>query len=113
VSSISTHVLDTSIGKPAAGVPVALDQEHDGQWKRIGAGETDLDGRLRSLVPAGAPLSSGVYCLQFDVERYFNARRIQTFYPAVTVIFEISSTGEHYHVPLLLSPFGYSTYRGS
>ncbi|MGQ0734625.1 MAG: hydroxyisourate hydrolase [Acidobacteriota bacterium] len=113
MSAITTHVLDTARGRPAAGVPVALDRRVSaGEWQRIADGDTDADGRLRTLLPDGAPLASGVYRLTFDTARYFAASGASSFYPEVTVVFE--STGEaHYHVPLLISPFGYSTYRGS
>jgi 5-hydroxyisourate hydrolase len=84
-----------------------------GQWESIGHGVTDADGRLRTLTPAESPLSPGVYRLVFDVAHYFRIHATRTFYPSVTVVFETELSQSHYHVPLLLSPFGYSTYRGS
>ncbi len=114
MSAITTHVLDTSKGRPAAGVPVALELEgEDGRWQTLGKGTTDADGRLRDLLPIGKPLSIGTYRLIFDTETYFRAHNVEGFYPFVQVVFSILDTDEHYHVPLLLSPYGYSTYRGS
>jgi 5-hydroxyisourate hydrolase len=114
MSSITTHVLDTARGRPAPGVHVALERrEADGQWSRVGDGHTDADGRLRSLTPEHSPATPGIYRLSFDTGRYFTALDIRTFYPNVTVTFEVPEQGGHYHVPLLLTPFGYSTYRGS
>ncbi|HYW13103.1 MAG TPA: hydroxyisourate hydrolase [Longimicrobium sp.] len=109
MSSITTHVLDTSRGRPAAGVPVRL--EHAGTV--IGSGATDADGRLRDLLPSDAPLAAGVYRLVFDTGAYFGAAGTEAFYPQVTIDFQVRDGAQHYHVPLLLSPFGYSTYRGS
>lgn len=113
VSPITTHVLDTSLGRPAAGVPVVLERSGGPSgWLMVGSGETDDDGRLRTLIETDAPLVPGTYRLVFDTRRYFERRRVAAFYPSVVVIFEIGAES-HYHVPLLLSPFGYSTYRGS
>jgi 5-hydroxyisourate hydrolase len=113
-SPITTHILDTARGKPAAGVPVTLDvRAPDHTWKRLGAGSTDADGRLRSLVPEGAALERAVYRITFDTGHYFRALGVEGFYPEASVVFEVRAAGEHYHVPLLLNPFGYSTYRGS
>jgi 5-hydroxyisourate hydrolase len=109
MSAITTHVLDTSRGRPAAGVPVRL--EHAGTL--LGSGSTDADGRLRDLLPADAPLTAGVYRLVFDTGAYFGAAGTEAFYPAVSIDFQVRDGAQHYHVPLLLSPFGYSTYRGS
>lgn len=114
MSAITTHVLDVSEGKPASGVPVLLEQRSNKDaWKELGKGATDPDGRVRDLLPKSAALSKGDYRLTFDTGAYFRAGGTKAFYPSVSVVFEISETGEHYHVPLLLSPFGYSTYRGS
>jgi 5-hydroxyisourate hydrolase len=95
-------------------VPVVLERHaQDGRWEKLGTGETDSDGRLRTLLPGDAPLAPGAYRLVFDTAHYFRALNAQAFYPTVIVVFE-TAPGEHdYHVPLLLSPFGYSTYRGS
>ena len=111
--SITTHVLDTSLGRPAAAVHVTLEcQTPAGEWRVIGSGETDADGRLKSLVQGGGA-ASGIHRLIFDTKQYFDRRGLAAFYPSVTVTFEVQADGGHYHVPLLLSPFGYSTYRGS
>jgi len=114
MKAISTHVLDTARGRPAAGVPVRLELESaDGIWKQIGAGSTDADGRAKDLLPPDFALLEGVYRLVFDTESYFAAQNIEAFFGQVTVVFTISDPTQHYHVPVLLSPFGYSTYRGS
>jgi 5-hydroxyisourate hydrolase len=106
-ATISTHVLDTAIGAPARGVPVTLDRRGlDGTWTRVGAGETDSDGRNKTLAPAGIEL--GTYRLTFDTKAYAE----RAFFSEVSIVFEITEA-THHHVPLLLSPFGYSTYRGS
>jgi 5-hydroxyisourate hydrolase len=113
-SPITTHVLDTARGRPAAGVPITLDvRAPDGAWKRLGAGTTDADGRLRTLVPDGAAIEPAVYRITFDTAHYFRAIAVEGFYPEASIVFEVRAAGEHYHVPLLLNPFGYSTYRGS
>jgi len=113
VSAITTHVLDTSRGRPAAGVPVTLEVEAAGGWELVGKGTTDKDGRLSDLVPEEMMPAAGVYRLIFDTARYFAAGEVEGFYPQVTIVFKLREPTQHYHVPLLLSPFGYSTYRGS
>ena len=114
MSGITTHVLDISIGRPAAGVAVKLDrQTDDGGWTPVGIARTDGDGRARDVVTEGEPLTAAVYRLTFDVGQYFSANEIESFYPEVTIVFKVKDVSQHYHVPLLLSPFGYSTYRGS
>jgi len=108
---ITTHVLDTSRGKPANGVRVTLERRTpDGSWSPISHGETDDDGRLRSLTPDS--IEKGTYRLTFDIGTYFREHHIDTFYPEAIITFNVAD-GAHYHVPLLLSPWGYSTYRGS
>jgi 5-hydroxyisourate hydrolase len=109
---ITTHVLDTARGKPATGVSVRLDRVQAGTWLSIGSGLTDGDGRLRSLTPAG-PVAPGTYRIAFDTGTYFAALSVEVFFPLVEIQFLIADGTAHYHVPLLLSPFGYSTYRGS
>ena len=114
MSSITTHVLDTAHGRPAAGVNVILERIDDrDEWQPIGRGATDADGRLRSLIPESGSIQPGVYRLTFDSGGYFRAHAVACFYPYVMVTFEVLQGEAHYHVPLLLSPFGYSTYRGS
>jgi 5-hydroxyisourate hydrolase len=112
MSAITTHVLDLSRGCPAAGVPVILEREAAGSWELIGGGMTDADGRITDLLP-GESIAAGIYRLLFNTGKYFAAQNTQTFYPEVTVTFRIEHSDQHYHVPLLVSPFGYSTYRGS
>jgi len=113
MSAITTHVLDTARGRPAAGVPILLEVQEESGWREIGRAETDADGRARTLMPAGSGLSPGLYRLTFDLENYFRAAGIEAFYPQATIVFHVRDASQHYHVPLLLSPFGYSTYRGS
>ena len=113
MSEITTHVLDVSLGQPAAGVPVILEiASTGGAWKELSRGATDGDGRLRHLVAPGS-LVKGTYRLTFDTHAYFEARKIASLYPQVAVVFQVRDASERYHIPLLLSPFGYSTYRGS
>lgn len=107
---ITTHVLDTSCGRPAAGVPVTLDRAVGDDWAHVGEGVTDGDGRLRDLSEGELP--DGRYRLRFDTGSYFVTNGEAGFYPEVSVVFTVAGGG-HHHVPLLLSPFGYSTYRGS
>ena len=111
MSAITTHVLDTSRGCPAAGVPVVLDREVDSGWQTVGRATTDANGRAGDLLSSA--LREGRYRLTFDTGVYFTALGDAGFYPEVSVTFTVSSGEEHYHVPLLLSPFGYTTYRGS
>ncbi len=114
MSGITTHVLDTARGRPAAGVPVLLEARGDGgAWAELGRGFTDADGRLRDLLPEGHKLAKGSYRLTFDAAVYFAAQGTKGFYTEVAVAFVVSEAGAHYHVPLLLSPYGYTTYRGS
>lgn len=110
---ITTHVLDTRLGKPAADIDVVLEiQESAGQWRELGRGTTNGDGRIGNLL-TDEELSAGIYRLTFHTAAYFQATGTAAFYPSVCVTFQVERTDEHYHVPLLLSPFGYSTYRGS
>lgn len=114
MSAITTHILDVSSGRPAAGVDVALEtQESVERWLHVGQGTTDADGRLRTLLPAEAPLTPGTYRLVFQTRPYFERAGVRSFFPHITVVFEVVSGESHYHVPLLVSPYGYSTYRGS
>jgi 5-hydroxyisourate hydrolase len=114
MSAITTHVLDTSRGRPAAGVSVLLERRAGhGDWDAIGRGDTDEDGRLGTLMPMGEPLVAGVYRMKFDTGRYFESQGAQAFYPEVVVVFETNPGETHYHIPLLLGPFGYTTYRGT
>lgn len=112
MAGISTHILDTARGRPAAQVPVRLEIFAGGSFRQIGAGLTDSDGRNRGLLGETA-LIAGRYRLTFDTAAYAAATGGAAFFPEVQIVFEISDATQHYHVPLLLSPFGYSTYRGS
>jgi 5-hydroxyisourate hydrolase len=110
---ISTHILDTSLGKPAEGVPVFLDYyENDSSWLEVGSGFTDANGRIPNLLHDNIIMQSGLYRITFDTDDYFKTRHIEGFYPVVTVTVKVISD-QDYHIPLLLNPFGYSTYRGS
>ena len=113
MSTITTHILDTARGKPAGGVPATLEVESAGAWELVGKGTTNADGRISDLVPKEVTLTAGVYRLVFETAKYFANNQIEGFYPQVTVVFRVDDPAKHYHVPLLLSPFGYSTYRGS
>ena len=114
MSRISTHVLDTAKGKPVAGVPVGLQrQDASGNWTAVSSALTDQDGRCGELVPEGASLAQGTYRLTFDTTTYFVACGVEGFYPAVEIRFRVRTGESHFHIPLLLSPNGYTTYRGS
>ncbi len=114
MSAITTHVLDISIGVPACGILVTLDrQKSDGGWEQIGTQITDNDGRARDLIPGGEGVTKAIHRLTFEVGPYFSGREVDAFYSEVTIAFIVNDVSQHYHVPLLLSPFGYSTYRGS
>jgi len=112
MSAITTHVLDISRGCPAAGLRVELLIQSGTEWKSIGTGLTDVNGRCNALM-GGTKLEAGSYRLLFNAGAYYRERNTETFYSEIPIVFEILRTEAHYHVPLLLSPFGYSTYRGS
>lgn len=112
MKSISTHVLDIAVGLPARGVPVVIEKKTGDAFVRCGGGATDADGRIKDLVPSGE-LQVGTYRITFDTEAYFSGRNVEGFYPEASIVFVIRNADAHYHVPLLLSPYGYSTYRGS
>jgi 5-hydroxyisourate hydrolase len=107
--SLSTHVLDATTGRPAEGVAVSVEEQVDGQWRTTAEGRTDADGRIGALGDPG----EGAHRLNFDTGGYFAAAGVATFYPEVTITFTVVDAGAHHHVPLLLSPFAFSTYRGS
>lgn len=109
--TISTHVLDTSAGRPAAGVPVML-YHHDGaDWTRVGRASTDEDGRVKSLLDPSVAVTAGAYRIVFEISEHFG--ETDAFYSQITIDFVVRDEESHYHVPLLVSPYGYSTYRGS
>ncbi|MGA9040523.1 MAG: hydroxyisourate hydrolase [Terriglobales bacterium] len=111
---ISTHVLDTALGKPAKDVPVKLERlEKSGNWRLLASARTDHDGRCAQLLPDGEALSSGLYRLTLDTASHFAAQKIDALYPVVEITFQVRKGESHFHIPLLLSPNGYTTYRGS
>jgi 5-hydroxyisourate hydrolase len=110
-SHITSHVLDAATGSPAAGVPMTLEQRTSDGWVSLAQAVTDADGRVSQFGPVSVP--AGRYRVTFDTEAYFGARGEKAFYPEVQVVFELAEVDAHYHIPLLLSPFAYSTYRGS
>ncbi|HEY7785625.1 MAG TPA: hydroxyisourate hydrolase [Pyrinomonadaceae bacterium] len=114
MSTISTHILDTANGTPASGVHVDLQvQNPDESWTQLAEAWTDEDGRVKPFFLVSTNLDAGVYRLVFDTEGYFSSIEIEAFYPQISIIFRVGDEPQHYHVPLLLSRYGYSTYRGS
>ncbi|NP_001161674.1 transthyretin-like protein [Saccoglossus kowalevskii] len=112
-SPLTTHVLDTALGRPAAELPITLySRSPEMAWLKIAAGKTNQDGRCPGLLTQET-FHNGVYKIHFDTGTYHKALDTPGFYPYVEVVFEIHDPNQHYHVPLLLSPFSYSTYRGS
>lgn len=112
MSPITTHVLDTSSGRPASGIGIQLYVNNNGSWKLTAEGKTNENGRIGDLLKQDEILQNGIYKMKFETDSYFSEKKVKSFYPYVEIIFEIDSD-EHYHIPLLLSPYGYSTYRGS
>ena len=112
MSTISTHILDTTIGRPAANVTVSLWQQKDAEWYKIADGITDKDGRVKAPWE-NINIEEGVYKMYFQIDAYFETIGTKAFYPFVEVVFHVDADSHHYHVPLLLNPFGYATYRGS
>jgi 5-hydroxyisourate hydrolase len=114
MNRISTHVLDTALGKPAKDVPVRLDwQDPAGEWHVVASSRTDVDGRCAQLLPETAVLRAGIYRLAFDTASYQIAQNTHGLYPVVEITFRVRDGESHFHIPLLLSPHGYTTYRGS
>lgn len=107
-SPITTHVLDTAKGRPAVGIDVVLELRDRDRWVTLGKGKTDADGRVATLLPVEHGLTLGTYRLVFAVGAWQEG-----FFPEIVLTFRVTDPEEHYHVPLLLSPYGYSTYRGS
>lgn len=114
-SPITTHVLDTSHGRPAEGIAVALEIRSSDtyRWQPLSTGATNIDGRVSDLLSDDYQLVPGTYRLTFDVGAYFERHGVASFYSVIPIVFELREVDPHYHVPLLLNPFGYSTYRGS
>ena len=109
---LSTHILDTALGKPAAQVGLVLSQMQDGAWQEIGRGETDSDGRYKTLLGDSA-LEAATYKIRFATAEYFAAQKLTGLYPFVEIVFEVKDPKQHFHIPLLLTANGYTTYRGS
>jgi len=117
MSQITTHILDTTRGKPAQAVPITLFAQQGDSWQQLATGVTNADGRIASLLADDVVLANGVYRMHFETSVYFKANDETGFYPYVDIVFEINDSaatqGAHYHIPLLLTAYGYSTYRGS
>jgi 5-hydroxyisourate hydrolase len=112
MSQITSHILNTTTGKPATAIAIILYQGENDLWQEIARGKTNTDGRVTSLLPQETVLQLGIYKLRFETKDYFDQENVPTFYPYVEIIFDVQSN-DHYHIPLLLNPFGYTTYRGS
>tara|TARA_B100001094_G_scaffold238880_1_gene234358 strand:- start:492 stop:842 length:351 start_codon:yes stop_codon:yes gene_type:complete len=112
-SPITTHILDTAHGRPAANVAVSLEHQGSKGWVEVGSGLTNDDGRLTTLLDGDSELMAGIYRINFDVGTYYEKQGQECFYPSAQISFWVKNPDEHYHVPLLISGFGYSTYRGS
>ena len=113
MNGISTHILDLTCGRPAAHVAVRLHRYEGGKWRIVAARRTDVDGRVTALLPDQEVPQIGFYRLRFGTSGYFRGRGFESFHPFVDVTFRVRSVDEHYHVPLLITPHSYSTYRGS
>jgi 5-hydroxyisourate hydrolase len=112
MSQITTHILDTAKGLPAPGVTIILYQQQAAAWREISQGQTNANGRMAGLPDPATSLEPGTYKMKFLTQEYFDREGIPAFYPFVEIVFAVSDR-QHYHIPLLLSPFGYTTYRGS
>ena len=112
-SPLTTHVLDTASGSPASGLLIRLEKSVNGEFEGLGEGTTNADGRLDAPLLDAGDWGAGIYRIRFETGAYFASRKTSCFYPHVEVVFEVRAPNEHHHVPLLLSPFGFSAYRGS
>ncbi len=112
MSQLTTHILDTTKGKPAKGITIILFRGENDSWTELARGITNADGRIQDLLAADEKLEHCIHKMRFETKDYFDGMQVTTFYPYVEIIFDVTAD-EHYHVPLLLNPFGYSTYRGS
>lgn len=110
---ISTHVLNTASGKPAKALAVTVERRDEDGWNLLNSTVTDDNGRVSTLVPDAHSLTPGIYRIQFDTAAYFDLHRTECLYPYVEITFEVRDAGQHYHIPLLLTANGYTTYRGS
>ncbi|MBA6416115.1 hydroxyisourate hydrolase [Colwellia sp. 6M3] len=113
MSQITTHVLDTTRGLPAQNLPITLFVQTNDGWNELASGLTNADGRIAGLLADDLVLGAGIYRMHFSTKPYFLANKEQGFYPYVDIVFELDGSASHYHIPLLLTAFGYSTYRGS
>ncbi|MFT4924522.1 MAG: 5-hydroxyisourate hydrolase [Phenylobacterium sp.] len=113
MSQITTHVLDTTRGQPAANLPITLFAQNSDGWTELAGGVTNADGRIAGLLDESVKLAAGIYRMHFATKVYFDANQETGFYPYVDIVFELDGNGNHYHIPLLLTAYGYSTYRGS
>lgn len=111
--TLSVHVLDQQTGMPPADVTVTLEKQEQNKWTQIASGKTDHDGRIKSLYPQDEDMASGVYKVTFKTADYFHGKKLESFFPEVSVLFTVTRTNEKLHIPLLLSQYGYSTYKGS
>jgi 5-hydroxyisourate hydrolase len=110
---ISTHILDTALGRPAASVPITLARMTNGEWSTLCEAITDADGRCKHLLPETDSLRPGIYRVHFDTLAYYKQHQLDGLYPYVEIVFTVSEGEQHYHIPLLLTANGYTTYRGS
>jgi len=110
---ISTHILDTALGRPATGIPITLARLTDGKWSSLNEAATDVDGRCKHLLPAIEVLQPGMYRVHFETSVYYQQHNLDGLYPYVEIIFTVTEGEQHYHIPLLLTANGYTTYRGS
>ena len=110
---ISTHILDTALGRPGAEIAVSLALSMDGTWMPVNEAATDADGRCKYLLPEGEDLERGIYRVHFATASYYTAKGLKGLYPYVEIVFEVTDSAQHYHIPLLLTANGYTTYRGS
>jgi 5-hydroxyisourate hydrolase len=112
MSQLTTHILDTSRGRPAAGITVVLYRGENDEWTELARAVSNADGRVNNLLDNDSHLEHCIHKLRFETKDYFDNQHVKTLYPFVEIVFDVTDD-EHYHVPLLVSPFGYSTYRGS
>ncbi|MDP2505893.1 MULTISPECIES: hydroxyisourate hydrolase [unclassified Oceanobacter] len=110
---ITTHVLDTALGKPGIAIPVTLSRQEQDSWTPVSAGQTNDDGRIPGWLDDKPALVAGVYRIRFELDDYFARQSQSAFYPFAEIVFRVEDPAQHFHIPLLLSPFSYSTYRGS
>lgn len=113
VGTLSVHILNQQTGVPSSDVTVTLEKEQQGNWAQLASGKTDQDGRIKSLYPQDKEMEPGVYRVVFKTGDYFKSQKADSFFPEIPVLFTVTRTNEKLHIPLLLSQYGYSTYKGS